>query len=77
MPIYEYTCKKCESSFELLIRGSERAACPECGGVRLEKHFSVPAAHTGAAGSQLPICGTDAGPPCGPDYCRTGQCDFD
>jgi putative FmdB family regulatory protein len=77
MPIYEYTCKKCENEFELLIRGAEKAACPECGSARLEKRFSVPAAHTGGSGSQLPVCGADDAPTCGPGYCRTGQCSFD
>jgi hypothetical protein len=48
--------------------------CKKC---RLEKRFSVPAAHTGGSGSQLPVFGADDAPTCGPGYCRTGQCSFD
>lgn len=79
MPIYEYTCQACNSDFELLLRGSEKAACPECGNGKLTKRFSVPAAHTasGSGSSALPICEADNSPPCGPDFCRTGQCQFD
>jgi putative FmdB family regulatory protein len=80
MPIYEYTCSTCEHDFEILLRGSERASCPECGGDRLEKQFSVPAAHTGSAGS-LPICepprfSVPANGPgtCGRPQCGTGGC---
>lgn len=34
MPLYEYTCPKCNQEFELIRTLSERdepAACPECG----------------------------------------------
>ena len=44
MPIFEYICKKCESQFELFIRGesdAQAAACPECQSKRIEKQFSV------------------------------------
>ena len=44
MPIFEYTCRKCEAEFELLIRGeSDRktAACPECRSKQIDKQFSV------------------------------------
>jgi putative FmdB family regulatory protein len=77
MPLYEYTCQACRSEFELLVRGSEKPMCPECGGARLEKRFSVPAAHTGGRSSSLPVCDADSGPSCGPGFCRTGQCQFD
>jgi putative FmdB family regulatory protein len=43
MPFYEYTCKKCDQTFELLVMSSTIPACPACGSTRLEKLIS---AHT-------------------------------
>ena len=40
MPIFEYVCKKCRTSFELFIQGSQKAECPFCGSKSLEKKFS-------------------------------------
>ncbi len=54
MPIYEYVCKTCGSAFEQLIRGTEQAQCPSCGKRRLEKKFSVPAAHSQRG--EMPAC---------------------
>jgi putative FmdB family regulatory protein len=42
MPIYEYRCTACDEAFEALIRGSEAAACPECGSADLERQTSLP-----------------------------------
>ena len=42
MPIYEYSCNACNHAFELLIRGKETAACPECEGTDLERLISLP-----------------------------------
>lgn len=55
MPIYEYDCQACGGGFELLIRGSESAVCPECGSEKLEKRFSVFGVVTGRGG---PACTT-------------------
>ncbi len=41
MPIYEYSCNKCNHGFEILIRGDEKPLCPECGDGDLAKKFSV------------------------------------
>ena len=73
MPIYEYACRDCESQFELLIRGSEVAKCPTCHGERLEKQFSVPAAHI-AGSNRLPVCEAPLAGPCGRPECGTGGC---
>ena len=43
MPIYEYACEKCGNEFELLVRGKEKAACPKCKSVKLERKLSLPA----------------------------------
>jgi len=71
MPIYEYVCKSCRHEFEVLIRGQERPKCPECGGTRLGKKWSVPAAHTaGSAGScTMPQTGA-----CDPSSCCNRRC---
>lgn len=73
MPIYEYTCGKCGHEFELLVRDSEPPACPDCGTRKLEKRFSVPAAHTKAPAS-LPICERPSPGGCGLPQCGMGGC---
>lgn len=44
MPLYDYLCKKCDHSFELLLLSRELPACPKCGSGRLQKLMSPPAA---------------------------------
>ena len=73
MPIYEYTCDKCRSDFELLVRGGEDPECPQCGSTRLAKQFSVPVAHSGVS-KDLPICGAPAPGACGMPDCGSGGC---
>jgi putative FmdB family regulatory protein len=44
MPIYEYTCNKCEITFSLLQRigSSEKdTICPQCGSNKVKKKFSL------------------------------------
>ncbi len=50
MPIYDYRCKDCNKTFDLLIRSDTVAACPECGSQQLEKLVSVLAPHGKTAG---------------------------
>ena len=43
MPIYEYSCKKCDRKFELLRRITDKdddVKCPRCGGTDNERKFS-------------------------------------
>ncbi len=49
MPIYEYRCKDCNKTFDLLIRASTVPACPECGSGQLEKLVSLLAPHAKTA----------------------------
>lgn len=75
MPLFEYMCAACAKDFELLVRGSEQPACPRCGGTRLEKLLSVPAAHVQSGANSLPVCS----PPrsaggCGAPQCGQGMC---
>jgi putative FmdB family regulatory protein len=41
VPIYEYVCMQCESHFEELVRNGEEPDCPDCGGSKVQKQFSV------------------------------------
>ena len=70
MPIYEYACMSCESHFEELVRSDESPKCPDCGGVKVQRQFSVFAAH----GSAKPKVG--GGPSPGPSFggCGHGSC---
>ncbi len=70
MPIYEYACKGCGGSFELLVRSDTRIACPDCGSQSVVKKLSqfaaqvkhgegsVPHCHTGGCGCNLGKCGS-------------------
>ncbi|MBI85195.1 MAG: FmdB family transcriptional regulator [Planctomycetaceae bacterium] len=75
MPLFEYNCQECNTSFELLVRNRETPTCPDCQSPRLEKLFSVPIAHTGtssSSSSELPM----AGRPCGMGGCGRPECEI-
>jgi putative FmdB family regulatory protein len=63
MPIYEYSCRACDRTFEeLVIRRSDEAEvrCPACQGRKVEKLVSRPAAARsgeGGGGATAPACG--------------------
>ena len=40
MPIYEYHCKACSQTFELLVGSATLAQCPHCASVQLQKLMS-------------------------------------
>ncbi|MFN8580298.1 MAG: FmdB family zinc ribbon protein [Gemmatimonadaceae bacterium] len=42
MPLFDFTCRGCDRTFEVLVRGREAPACPTCGGTDLEKQLSLP-----------------------------------
>ncbi|UFZ05387.1 zinc ribbon domain-containing protein [Bradyrhizobium ontarionense] len=44
MPFYSFHCAKCTEDVELLIGISEKPVCPNCGGRRLTRLPSLPAA---------------------------------
>lgn len=57
MPIFEYQCEVCETTFERLLlrpQAEQRMTCPQCGSQRTEKMFSTfsttAAAHAAAGG---------------------------
>ena len=42
MPIYEYRCRNCNSTFAALVRSGTPVTCPDCGGSSLKKLISAP-----------------------------------
>ncbi len=75
MPIYEFSCKKCEKTFEELIQSKEETVvCPSCGNDQVEKMLSIfgvqgePSlpCEDGSCGipGQIPPCGEGACPSC-------------
>jgi putative FmdB family regulatory protein len=70
VPLYEYTCRACEHSFEKLVspRTARPVQCPECGGTELEQLIGLPAAGRAADVPPATNCRGD-GPPCGAPRC--------
>ncbi len=76
MPVYEYRCDDCGSTFEKLVRRKGAITCPDCGSTSLEKLLSTPTVLSGrtsrAAGHTC--CGREErcnAPPCSADgACR-------
>jgi putative FmdB family regulatory protein len=73
MPIFEYVCKECQHSFEALVYGEQKAACPKCHATKLQPKLSVFA--VSAKGASAPsrsaspgACGS-CGDPRGPGSC--------
>ena len=60
MPIYEYRCSGCQHAFEALVFGGKTPECPECGGTKLEKQFSVFGVG-GSSGASMPDCPMPSG----------------
>jgi len=74
MPLYEYECKMCDQTVELLIRSStDKPICPDCGDSKLEKVFSVPSAPAVRDGRALPV---SSGESCGAPRCCGGGCNY-
>jgi putative FmdB family regulatory protein len=63
MPLYEFVCQDCDREQELLVRQGETPQCEKCGGQRLAKLLSVPAAPAG---------GESRGASPGPGSCGAG-----
>lgn len=68
MPMYEYTCKRCAETFEVLTRSSDAPApiCPSCGG-EVARQFSTFATVGASRGMDLPMAGGGGG-------CCGGSC---
>lgn len=44
MPMFDFRCLACNTTFERLVRGHDIGTCPACASDRLEKQVSAPAA---------------------------------
>ena len=73
MPLFEYRCRSCASTFEALLSraAADRGVrCEACGTDETDRLMGVPAVRADAA---LPVVGRDCPPPeAGP--CGTGCC---
>jgi putative FmdB family regulatory protein len=71
MPIYEYTCKDCQHTFEALVYGSQKAECPKCQSSKLAPRLSVFAVSAKGSSSPGPTAGPcgSCGDPRGPGAC--------
>ncbi len=58
MPLFSYQCAACGAQHEILVRGDQRPACPECGSKALEKQASRFAAISAAPAE--PACASGA-----------------
>ncbi len=70
MPLYEYHCRSCDQTLELLVRTSEPPKCSSCGGEQLTQLLSVVATPASSADqceieSSRGACGSGCG--CFPD----------
>lgn len=69
MPIYEYTCQKCNAKFEQLQRtmsGDTKAKCPDCGSTKTARSlsvFAVASDNSRPTSSPTPSCGRCGGSP--------------
>jgi putative FmdB family regulatory protein len=76
MPIFEYQCTSCRSTFELLVRSDTRIACPSCESEKVVKKLSLFAAHMKRPQSAVPACHTGAHG-CDLGRCGSGFCGVD
>ena len=72
MPIYEFSCSKCDHQFEALVpRPGAKAPCPECGGKKVKQAISRPGGFnmkgSAAAGGTCPETGAPM-----PESCQSG-----
>jgi putative FmdB family regulatory protein len=70
MPLYEYTCRKCTHTFEVLVTGKtgEPDRCPSCESEEVDRLIGLPAPGRVVEGQPATNCRGD-GPPCGAPWC--------
>ena len=76
MPVFEYNCTDCGSTYEILHRGAERedlVVCPSCDSRNARKRFSVFAAST-ATSNSTPACADGGCAPAPSSPCFGGSC---
>lgn len=70
MPIHEYVCGSCSHAFEMIVRRSTDARCPQCDSASLARQLSVFAVGGGesAQANSVAPCGS-CGDPRGAGAC--------
>ena len=70
MPLYEYACRKCAHTFEVLVTGTRTTAtaCPACASPEVERLIGLPAPRRTIEDLPATNCRGD-GPPCGAPWC--------
>lgn len=73
MPIFEYRCKDCNSTFEMLVKSSDEnaVACPECKSSNNKKLFSAFSTSNSSSGGTYDSCASGN---CGIDSSSYGGC---
>jgi putative FmdB family regulatory protein len=68
MPLYEYSCRDCGRTFEVLVKESDdQPTCPDCGATNPTKLMSAPSTASGLARARTPgpgdttCCGSTPG----------------
>lgn len=63
MPIYEYTCRHCGATFELVrsFHDASDVECPQCHGTDCRKSVSLFSASVARGGSAVESCGPTGG----------------
>jgi putative FmdB family regulatory protein len=75
MPIYEYTCNRCDSKFEMMrpfSQSTSSADCPTCRKPANRIMSTFASFSVGEGGSVAPVAGTSGGCSCG--SCGGGSC---
>ena len=74
MPIYEFKCSKCESFFEVIVRGSDdqdSVKCPDCSSAEFERVISKTNFSMGSSGGSG---GRQTGVQTQERQCSSGSC---
>jgi len=50
MPLFEYCCRECEQTSEILLHAAETPRCAHCGSDRVQKQMSHITPMSGASG---------------------------
>jgi putative FmdB family regulatory protein len=69
MPIYEYRCRNCDATFEVLVRAGTVVTCPHCESSSLDKLICAPFVSSGRTARQAghTCCGRE-------ERCDTSPC---
>lgn len=57
MPLFAFACARCHHEEEMLVRASDRPACPQCGAADMVKQLSHFAAVSGGRAEAAPAMG--------------------